>query len=219
MKIKVIMVDDHPLVRKGIEAATRLEEDLKLLGCASNVEEALQLISQHQPDVALVDLRLQNEHGLEVVRKGRSLSPQSRFVILTSYATEEEIQGAINEDVEGYVLKEALPEELISAIKTVSLGRKYFDPAVVQYAMDKGRNNKKIDVSELTPRELEVLCSLGKGLNNRCIADELYISEHTVKKHVGAILEKLHLKDRTQAALFAVSKGLHRDNQNNNQSI
>ncbi len=212
MKIKVIMVDDHPLVRKGIEAATRLEEELELLGCASNVEEALQLISQHQPDVALVDLRLQKEHGLEVVRKGRSLSPQSKFVILTSYATEEEIQGAIDEDVDGYVLKEALPEELISAIKTVSTGRKYFDPAVVQYAMNKGRNNKKIDVSELTPRELEVLCSLGKGLNNRCIADELFISEHTVKKHVGAILEKLHLKDRTQAALFAVSKGLHRNN-------
>ncbi len=213
LKIKVIMVDDHPLVRKGIESATRLEEDLELQGCASNVDEALQLISQHQPDVALVDLRLQDEHGLQIVRKGRQLSPQTSFIILTSYATEEEIQGAIDEDVEGYVLKEALPEELIAAIKTVSQGRKYFDPAVVQYAMNKGRNHKKIDVNELTPRELEVLCSLGKGLNNRCIADELFISEHTVKKHVGAILEKLHFKDRTQAALFAVSKGLHRNNQ------
>ena len=211
LKIKVIMVDDHPLVRKGIEAATRLEEDLELLGCASNCEEALQLIGQHQPDVALVDLRLQNEHGLEIVRKGRPLSPQSSFIILTSYATEEEIQGAIDEGVEGYVLKEALPEELIAAIRTVSKGRKYFDPAVVQYAMDKGRTDRKFDMSELTPRELEVLCALGRGLNNRCIADELFISEHTVKKHVGAVLEKLHLNDRTQAALFAVSKGLHRN--------
>lgn len=212
MSIKVIMVDDHPLVRKGIEAATRLEEDLELLGCSSNAEEALQLIGDYKPDVALVDLRLKNEHGLEIVRKGRQINPKTRYIVLTSYATEEEIQGAIDEDVEGYVLKEALPEELISAIRTVSQGRKYFDPAVVQYAMEKGRSGNKPDLGELTPRELDVLKALGRGLNNRCIADELFISEHTVKKHVGAVLEKLCLQDRTQAALFAVSKGLHRSN-------
>lgn len=212
MTIKVIMVDDHPLVRKGIEAATRLEEDLEMLGFSANAEEALQLIGDHKPDVALVDLRLQSEHGLDIVRKGRKINPKTRYIILTSYATEEEIQGAIDEDVEGYVLKEALPEELISAIRTVSQGRKYFDPAVVQYAMDKGRAGRKPDLGELTPRELDVLKALGRGLNNRSIADELFISEHTVKKHVGAVLEKLCLQDRTQAALFAVSKGLHRSN-------
>jgi len=212
LTIKVIMVDDHPLVRKGIEAATRLEEDLEMLGFSANAEEALQLIGDHKPDVALVDLRLQSEHGLDIVRKGRKINPKTRYIILTSYATEEEIQGAIDEDVEGYVLKEALPEELISAIRTVSQGRKYFDPAVVQYAMDKGRAGRKPDLGELTPRELDVLKALGRGLNNRSIADELFISEHTVKKHVGAVLEKLCLQDRTQAALFAVSKGLHRSN-------
>jgi len=207
------MVDDHPLVRKGIEAAARLEEDMELLGSSSNAEEALQLIGEHKPDVALVDLRLQNEHGLEIVKKGRKINPKTRYIILTSYATEEEIQGAIDEGVEGYVLKEALPEELISAIRTVSQGRKYFDPAVVQYAMEKGRRSgSKPDLGELTPRELDVLKALGRGLNNRSIADELFISEHTVKKHVGAVLEKLCLQDRTQAALFAVSKGLHRNN-------
>lgn len=213
LSIRVIMVDDHPLVRKGIEAAARLEEDIELLGSSSNAEEALQLIGEHKPDVALVDLRLQNEHGLEIVKKGRKINPKTRYIILTSYATEEEIQGAIDEDVEGYVLKEALPEELISAIRTVSQGRKYFDPAVVQYAMEKGRRSgNKPDLGELTPRELDVLKALGRGLNNRSIADELFISEHTVKKHVGAVLEKLCLQDRTQAALFAVSKGLHRNN-------
>ncbi len=212
MTIKVIMVDDHPLVRKGIEAATRFEEDLELLGYSANTEDALKLIAEHKPDVALVDLRLQEEHGLGIVRKGRKISPHTSYIILTSYATEDEIQGAIEENVEGYVLKEALPDELLSAIRTVSQGRKYFDPAVVQYAMDKGRVNKKLDIGELTPRELEVLRALGRGLNNRTIADELFISEHTVKKHVGAVLEKLHLKDRTQAALFAVSKGLHHAN-------
>ncbi len=213
MKIRVVMVDDHPLVRKGIEAATRLEESLELLGCASNSTEALQLISEHQPDVALVDLRLQGEHGLGIVRKGRKISPNTRFVILTSYSTEEEIQGAIREDVDGYVLKEALPEELISAINTVGQGRKYFDPAVVQFAMGQGRYGKKPELGNLTQRELEVLKALGRGLNNHTIADTLFISEHTVKKHVGSILEKLELKDRTQAALFAVSKGLHKEEQ------
>ncbi len=210
MSIKVIMVDDHPLVRRGIEAATRLEEDLDLLGCSSNSEEALQLINDYQPDVALVDLRLKDEHGLDIVRRGRKICSNTRYIILTSYATEEEIQGAIDEDVEGYVLKEALPEELITAIRTVSQGRKHFDPAVVQYAMEKGRGNNKPDFKELTPRELEVLKALGRGLNNSSIAEELFISEHTVKKHVGAVLDKLGLKDRTQAALYAVSKGLHR---------
>jgi two-component system, NarL family, nitrate/nitrite response regulator NarL len=212
LKVKLIMVDDHPLVRKGIEAATRLEDNIDLLGCASNGEEALKMIAEHQPDVALVDLMLQNEHGLSIVRNGRKLCPETKYIILTSYATEEEIQGAIDEEVDGYVLKEALPEELIAAIYSVSQGRKYFDPSVVQYAMEKGRCNKKPDLEELTPREMEVLKALGRGLNNRCIAEELYISEHTVKKHVGAILEKLSLNDRTQAALFAVSKSLHRVN-------
>ncbi len=213
--INVMMVDDHPLVRQGIESATRLEEDLNLIGCCRNSEEALQIIGEHHPDVALIDLKLQNEHGLDVVRRGRRISRHTRYIILTSYATEEEIQGAMEEDVDGYVLKEALPEELIAAIRTVSQGRKYFDPAVVQYAMNRGRTNNKPNLDNLTARELEVLKALGRGLNNRNIAQELFISEHTVKKHVGAVLDKLNLKDRTQAALFAVSKGLHRNNNNN----
>lgn len=211
MNVKMIMVDDHPLVRKGIEAATRMEEGIELLECSSNIEEALQAIGKHQPDVALVDLKLHNEYGLDVVRKGREICPNTRYIILTSYATEEEIRAALEEDVEGYVLKEALPEELLAAIYTVGKGRRYFDPAVVQYAMNRGRYNNKPDLGELTPRELEVLKALGRGLNNRTIAEQLYISEHTVKKHVGSILNKLALDDRTQAALFAVSKGLHRE--------
>ncbi len=213
MAIKVIMVDDHPLVRRGIESAIRLEETLELTGSAANSTDALHLINEHRPNVALVDLRLHNEHGLDIVRKGRVISPETRFIILTSYSTEEEIRAAIKENVDGYILKEALPEELIGAIHSVSQGRKYFDPAVVQFAMESGRYSKKPDLGELTPRELEVLKALGRGLNNLAIADEMYISEHTIKKHVGAILQKLDLKDRTQAALFAVSKGLHQLNQ------
>ncbi len=212
MKIKVITVDDHPLVRRGIESAIRLEENLELLGSASSIDEALSFISECRPHVALVDLRLNNEHGLEIIRKGRMLSENTRYIVLTSYSTEEEIRAAIKENVDGYVLKEALPEELIGAIHSVSQGRKYFDPAVVQFAMELGQQKNKPDLEELTQREFEVLKALGRGLNNAGIANELYISEHTVKKHVGSILEKLDLKDRTQAALLAVSKGLHQSN-------
>jgi len=205
------MVDDHPLVKRGIEAACRLEEDIEVLGSASNIDDTLKLISEYQPDVALVDLKLQNEHGLDVVRMGRQVSSNTRYIILTSYATEEEIQGALEAKIEGYVLKEALPQELISAIRSVAAGRKYFDPAVVQYVVGLSEKYRKTDLSNLTPRELEVLKALGRGLSNRNIADQLFISEHTVKKHVGSILNKLSLDDRTQAALYAVSKGLHRE--------
>ncbi len=211
MTIRLILLDDHPLVRKGIEAATRFEENIELLGCAANIGEALQLLEECQPDVALVDLKLQDEYGLDLVRQGKSVSPQTRYIILTSYATEDEIRSALAEDVDGYILKEALPEELIAAINSVGRGRKYFDPAVVQFAMEQSGRKQRPHLDELTPRELEVLKALGRGLNNRCIAEELFISEHTVKKHVGAILNKLALEDRTQAALYAVSKGLHRN--------
>ena len=209
MNISVVMVDDHPLVRKGIEAALRLEDGLELIGCYQNSAEILKAIEEHHPDVALVDLKLNNEYGLDVVKAGRKFCPGTRFIILTSYASEEEIQSAMKEDVDGYVLKEALPEELVSAIRTVYQGRKYYDPAVVRYAMEKKDSGSSPALDLLTPRELDVLKALGRGLNNRCIADELFISEHTVKKHVGAVLEKLCLKDRTQAALYAVSKRLH----------
>ncbi len=206
--IKVIIVDDHPLVKEGVEAVIRLEPDLELAAAAGRVKEALQLIHSQLPDVALVDLRLQEEHGLELVKKGRDINSHTRYLILTSYATEEEIRRAMEEKVEGYILKEALPEELTSAIRRVARGKNYFDPAVVQYALEYRHKNKAEGLGELTSRELEVLKSLARGLSNRDIAEKLVISEHTVKKHIGQILEKLQLRDRTQAALYAVSKGL-----------
>ena len=209
--IRVFIIDDHPLVKRGIESVIHLEDDLQLIGCVSRTEEARELIREHQPEVGLVDLRLQDEHGLELVKMGREITPHTRYIVLTSYATEEEIRRAMEEEVDGYILKEALPDELISAIRAVNRGRKYFDPAVVQYALEQGPNNGKEEFEELTPREREVLRFLAKGWNNRSIAEEMVISEHTVKKHVGQILEKLNLQDRTQAALFAVSKGMDKE--------
>ena len=208
-KMKIIVVDDHPLVRQGIEMVTGLEDDIELVGFASNGREAIKLLEENRPDIALVDLRMPGEYGLDVVKEGQAIHPSCKFIILTSYVTEEDIREAMATRVDGYILKDALPEELLSAIRLVYWGKKYFDPAVVQYAMEKKDAEGDL-LGQLTPRELDVLTALAKGLNNRSIAETLYISEHTVKKHIGQILEKLELKDRTQAALFAVSKGLNK---------
>ncbi len=205
--MKIVIIDDHPLVRKGLEMVTTLEPDIELAGFASNGKEALELMEQTQPDIALVDLRLPGEHGLDIIRKAKETNPDCKYVILSSYASKDEIRQAMAEKVDGYILKEALPEELITSIRMVAKGRKYFDPVIVQHAVESSDNDGD-KINELTQREREVLVSLAKGHNNRAIGEALYISEHTVKKHIGQILTKLQLKDRTQAALYAVSKGL-----------
>lgn len=204
--MRIIVIDDHSLVRMGVEMLASLENDIQLVGSASNEKEALKLIEEVRPDVALVDLRMQGEYGLDIIKKARSMNMACKFIILTSFATEQEIRSALNEGVDGYILKEAMPSELIFAIRLVSKGRKYYDPVVIQYAMEQDRE----DVNRLTPRETEVLSSLARGLSNKAIAEELVISEHTVKKHIVQILDKLNLHDRTQAALYAVSKGLNK---------
>jgi two-component system, NarL family, nitrate/nitrite response regulator NarL len=206
--MKIVIIDDHPLVRKGLEMVTSLEPDIELAGFASNGKEALELIEKTRPEIALVDLRLPGEHGLDIIKKAREIHPECKYVILSSYASKEEIRQAMKEKVDGYILKEALPEELITSIRMVSKGRKYFDPVIVQHAMDNQEEGDESKFNELTQRELEVLVSLAQGHNNKAIGEALYISEHTVKKHIGQILTKLNLKDRTQAALYAVSKGL-----------
>jgi two-component system nitrate/nitrite response regulator NarL len=207
--MRVMIVDDHPLVRKGIEMVASLESDIEFIGYASNGKEALELISKKNPEVALVDLRLPGEHGLDIIKKAREINNKCKYIILTSYATREEILNAMSLEVDGYILKEALPEELLSAIRLVARGRKYYDPVVVQHAMEYEHKSKEDGMDELTPRELEVLAALARGMNNRTIAESLFISEHTVKKHIGQILEKLNLQDRTQAALYAVSRGIN----------
>ncbi len=208
--MRVIIIDDHPLVRKGVEMVISLESDIEFAGFASNGQEALELIAKTDPEIALVDLRLPGEHGLDIVKKAREINSNCKYIILTSYVTKEEILRAMSLEVDGYILKEALPEELMAAIRLVAKGRKYYDPVVVQHAMSYEKDARENCMDELTPRELEVLSALARGMNNKAIAEALFISEHTVKKHVGQILEKLDLQDRTQAALYAVSRGLNK---------
>lgn len=201
--MRVAVVDDHPLVWQGIKAVLETEPDMEPIGWASNGWEAEKLILKHKPDIVLMDLRLPGESGLDIIKRLKPKAPSAHFVILTTYVEERDVTKALNIGVDGYVLKEAMPEEMLAALRLVDKGRPYFDPAVMQMvARNRERQNK---LSELTEREQEVLRELGKGLSNKEIAAKLFITEYTVKKHVSSILAKLGLKDRTQAALYTIA--------------
>lgn len=203
--MRLVLVDDHPLVLQGISAVLQFQEDMEVVGTATSGTDALTVLQQQQPDLALVDLRLAGEYGLDVIRRGREAAAGCRFIVLTSFSERAEVKQALAEKVEGYILKEALPEELIAAIRLVAKGRTYLDPALMQLL---AASSTQDPLEQLTPREMDVLSALARGMSNRDIADALFITEYTVKKHVSQILDKLNLADRTQAALYAYSRGL-----------
>ncbi|WP_310189015.1 response regulator transcription factor [Bacillus sp. 3255] len=201
--LKVVIVDDHPLVRKGLSAVLRLEANIEISGESETVEHALELIEQTKPDLAIVDLKLGNRSGLEVVENIKDKA--CRSIILTSSTSEQDVRRAEAVGADGYVLKEALPEELLLAIKLIFKGKKYYDPGLMEMLFKKEEED---NLSKLTPKEREVLIGLGEGLSNQGMAKKLMVTEFTVKKHVSQILNKLSVNDRTQAALLAQSKGL-----------
>lgn len=201
--MKVVIVDDHPLVRKGLTAVLKLEANIEISGESETVEQALELIKETKPDLAIVDLKLGNRSGLEVVEVIKNTS--CRSIILTSSTLEQDVRKAEAVGADGYVLKEALPEELLLAIKLIFKGRKYYDPGLMEMLFKKEEEDS---FSKLTPKEREVLIGLGEGLSNQGMAKKLMVTEFTVKKHVSQVLNKLCVNDRTQAALLAQSKGL-----------
>ncbi|MFC3748854.1 response regulator [Paenibacillus sp. GCM10012306] len=203
--MKIVIVDDHPLVRRGLAAVISMQPNVQFAGEATNGQEALLVIEETQPDLVLIDLKLADESGLDVIKAARTRGITSKFILLTSSASREDFLKAEEVLVDGYVLKEALPEELLFAIQLVHKGRKYYDPGLME---DKMRMTSSSPTDELTPKEKEVLIELGQGACNREIASRLFISEFTVKKHVSQILAKLQVADRTQAALFANAVGL-----------
>lgn len=203
--MKIIIVDDHPLVRRGLAAVISMQPDLEFAGEATSGEEALQVIEATSPDLVLIDLKLADESGLDVIKAARKRGLVCKFILLTSSASREDFLKAEEVLVDGYVLKEALPEELLFAIQLVHKGRKYYDPGLME---DKMRMSGSSPTDELTPKEKEVLIELGQGACNKDIASRLFISEFTVKKHVSQILAKLQVADRTQAALYANAVGL-----------
>lgn len=203
--MKVVIVDDHPLVRRGLASVISMQPNVQFAGEATNGREALDVLEKTKPDLVLMDLKLADESGLDVIRRARARGIASKYILLTSSANREDFLKAEEAVVDGYVMKEALPEELLFAIQLVHKGRKYYDPGLME---DKMRRSGRDPLYELTPKEKEVLIKLGQGACNSKIASHLYISEFTVKKHVSQILAKLQVPDRTQAALFANAIGL-----------
>lgn len=198
--MRILVVDDHPLVRRGIISALSFEQGIEEISEASNVEEAMSLLSGKKPEITVIDLALGKEDGLEIVGRARKCDSKSKFVVLTSSSRREDFERAQDVGVDGYILKDAFTEDIVYAFKVISRGKKFFDPSIMQYKFGRGERSS---LDELTERETDVFKELGKGLSNQEIAKNLYISEHTVKKHVSSILSKLGLSRRTEAALLA----------------
>lgn len=197
--MKILVVDDHPLIRRGISSTLSFEDNIGTIQEASNPEEAIEILKADEFTLAIVDLNLGNRDGLEIVSKARKLGIKTKFLILTSSIRKEDFFRAKEIGVNGYILKEAFAEDILYAIHVVLRGREYVDPEIIRY---QASNNIDSNLDELTPRENDVLMVLSKGYSNYEIGKELFISENTVKKHVSNILSKLELNHRTQAALL-----------------
>lgn len=199
--MNVLVVDDHPLVRKGIVSTIQFVDNIGEVREAATIMEAITILKKTPVDIAIVDLYLGKEMGLDIVKLSRDLNIVTKFIVLTSSPKTEDFLNAKGLGVYGYILKQAMAEDIIYAINTVARGRKYFDPDIIDYRLSSLKRNP-IDNLDLTPRERDVLEQLGNGLSNSEIADKLFISECTVKKHVSSIFSKLNLNHRTEAAIY-----------------
>lgn len=208
-RITVLIADDHPVVRQGLTAFLALQPDIDLVGEAVDgadaVEKALALV----PDVVLMDLAMPRIDGIEAIRRIRAHTPATKIIVLTSFSDEARLLAAVKAGAAGYLLKDTDPSDIVKGIRLVSSGDALISPAAAATLMQEIAEGSPRDVVDgLTEREVEVLRLIAGGLSNREIADELVLSEKTVKTHVSNILAKLHLTDRTQAALYAVKKRL-----------
>jgi NarL family two-component system response regulator LiaR len=211
-QIRVFLADDHAVVRKGIEALLRTEEGMVVVGTAANGEEAVSRATLLKPDVILLDLQMPRKNGVEAIIEIKEQDPQARILVLTSFSDDEKVFAAIKAGAKGYLLKDAAPSELLAAIRNVAEGRSSLDPAIaLKVIQEINRSSDLPPTGEpLTERELEILRLVARGLSNQQIAEELVISERTARTHISNILAKLHLANRTQAALFALRQGIAR---------
>jgi DNA-binding NarL/FixJ family response regulator len=200
--IRIMVVDDHPIVREGFGGMIGTEADMTVVAEASSGEEAIALFQRHRPDVTLMDLRMPGIGGLETMRLLLRQFPHSRFIVLTTYDGDEDIYRALEAGAQAYLLKHMLCDEILAAIRTVHAGHRRIPTAVGT------RLAERMSSAAPSARELEVLELLGKGKSNRDVASELAISEATVKGHVTNILTKLGAVDRTQAVIIALKRGL-----------
>lgn len=203
-RISVLIVDDHPVVREGLRAFLELHEDLEIVGEAADGVEALEKVGQLVPDVVLMDLVMPRMDGIITIRQIRDLSPSTRILVLTSFSENDKVFPAIKAGAHGYLMKDIRPVELAESIRSVYKGESSLHSEIAKKLMDQLAQDEEATEDKLTLRETEVLRLIARGHSNKEIAAALLISEKTVKTHVSNILQKLHLADRTQAALYAV---------------
>jgi NarL family two-component system response regulator LiaR len=211
-KITVLIVDDHAVVRQGLRTFLELDDDIEVVGEAGNGAEAVEQTRRRPPDVVLMDLVMPEMDGIAATRQIHALSPSTKVIALTSFAEDDKVFPVIKAGASGYLLKDVSPSDLVRAIQAVHRGEAHLHPEIAKKLMDELADRARRPIpSGLTEREQEVLHLIARGLSNREIARELGISEKTVKTYVGNILSKLHLADRTQAAIYAIKKGLAPD--------
>jgi NarL family two-component system response regulator LiaR len=210
--IRILIVDDHAIVREGQRALIDTEPGMEVVGEAKDGNEAVELARSLQPDVILLDLLMPRKEGTEAIEEIKADNAQAQILVLTSFSEDEKVYAAIKAGAMGYLLKDSAPQEILDAIHTVYRGEMSMDPAIANKLMRELQRSSELPPTEepLTEREVEVLKLLAQGLQNKEIAEELVISERTVSTHVSNILSKLHLANRTQAALYALKEGLAR---------
>jgi DNA-binding NarL/FixJ family response regulator len=208
--IRVFIAEDHAIVRKGIRVLLTLEPDIEVVGEAGNGREAVSGIESTRPDVILMDLVMPEMDGIEAIQQVVARQPQARILVLTSFATDDKVFPAIKAGALGYLLKDSEPRDVVDAIRQVYRGESSLHPRIARKLMQELSRppDRPPTPDPLTEREMEVLGLVAQGRSNREIADELTVTEGTVRVHVSSILSKLHLASRTQATLYALREGL-----------
>ena len=208
--IRILIVDDHAIVREGQRALIETEPGMLLVGEATNGLEAIELARTLNPDVIFMDLFMPVMDGIEATEAIKAENPGARILVLTSFAEDEKVFSAVRAGASGYLLKDATPDEILTAVRSVNRGEPAMNPLIANKLMRELQRESDLPPTKdpLTERELEILKLVAQGLSNQEIAEELVISERTVRTHVSNILSKLHLANRTQAALYALKEGL-----------
>jgi len=211
-KIKVLIVDDHQVVRQGLRTFLELQEDILVVGEAGDGQSAVEMVRQLNPNIVLMDLVMPRLDGISATRQVKSLGSDVKVIALTSFTEDDKVFPAIQAGASSYLLKDVSPDDLVEAIRAVYRGEARLHPDIARKLMEQVAHQtpspRESHVDDLTERELDVINLVAHGFNNQEIAKELVISEKTVKTHISNILSKLQLEDRTQLAIYAIKKGL-----------